>query len=453
MGRRLDAWQIVPAVVLILGVPGAVGAAGPETVVEDVVATCRPPGNGAGPLWCYGAPLVVRQGDQVFVSAMETGEGVPPLCNTRWRLFRRDPAGWREMRHDDDFRQREPCPLIAPGPGKILLSVNPSTEPRGTKYGRCDPQFLVFDAGHPDQTPTVIHPAWDGKPRFTDHSYRGLAADAARGDVLALNIDAVTSLQHWSFRAADGASGRSGSIGFPIRACYPQVALRDRAAHVMAIGDIVEPNEAWRTHKKQRTGADWDYVFRRLFYTWSPDIAQADLTTPVEIDSVDPTGGHIANLDLWIDGRGVAHLLYLKTNIASVLRDRYFPGKPIAQTLEHVEVERGRVVHRSTLLAGGEGKTVNPLFGRFHATMDGSLLVVAAVSGTTQNGTSFLENRLIPVENRPTSAAVVRLKLREPFTTFFTAAERGGNHPSDDLDLFGTGHDSTTLRYAHIRLK
>jgi hypothetical protein len=47
----------------------------------------------------------------------------------------------------------------------------------------------------------------------------------------------------------------------------------------------------------------------------------------------------------------------------------------------------------------------------------------------------------------------VRLKLREPFTTFFTAAERGGNHPSDDLDLFGTGHDSTTLRYAHIRLK
>ena len=46
---------------------------------------------------------------------------------------------------------------------------------------------------------------------------------------------------------------RTGRL--PIRACYPQVALRDRAAHVLAIGDIVEPNEAWRAHKKEATGS------------------------------------------------------------------------------------------------------------------------------------------------------------------------------------------------------
>ena len=51
------------------------------------------PDNGAGPLWCYGAPLVVRQGERVFVSVMETGEGVPPLSNTRWRLFEREEKG------------------------------------------------------------------------------------------------------------------------------------------------------------------------------------------------------------------------------------------------------------------------------------------------------------------------------------------------------------------------
>ncbi|MBN1417290.1 MAG: hypothetical protein JXP34_00855, partial [Planctomycetes bacterium] len=60
----------------------------PVVEVEDAVATCRPPNNGAGPLWCYGAPLIVRAGDAVFASVMETGEGVPLLCNTRWRLFR-----------------------------------------------------------------------------------------------------------------------------------------------------------------------------------------------------------------------------------------------------------------------------------------------------------------------------------------------------------------------------
>ena len=30
------------------------------------------------------APLVVRIGDTVYVSTIETGEGVPLLCNTRW---------------------------------------------------------------------------------------------------------------------------------------------------------------------------------------------------------------------------------------------------------------------------------------------------------------------------------------------------------------------------------
>ena len=82
-----------------------------------------------------------------------------------------------------------------------------------------------------------------------------------------LNIDATTSAQHWAFGTADGGFSRTGAIAFPIRGVLPQVALRDRAAHVMAIGDIVEPNEAWRAFKKQKTGRDWDYVFRRLFYT------------------------------------------------------------------------------------------------------------------------------------------------------------------------------------------
>ena len=453
MRPRFTASWVISTVLAFLAGRGGLEAAGPATVVEEVVATCQAPNNGAGPLWCYGAPLIVRQGEQVFASVMETGAGVPPLCNTRWRLFRRDAAGWHEVRHDDDFRQREPCPLVSPGPGKLLLSVNPSTEPRGTQYGRCDPQWLLFDLQRLEQTPSVIHPAWPGTPRFTDHSYRGIAADAGRGDVLALNIDAVTSLQHWSFRPANGNGSRTGTIRFPIRGCYPQVAVRDRAGHVLAIGDIVEPVEAWQTYKKQRTGASWDYVFRRLFYAWSPDLARDAFSAPIEVDTVDATGGHISNLDLWIDPRGVAHLLYIKTNMAVLLRDRYFPGQAITTSLEHVELERGRIVRRSTPLAGGDGKRETPVFARFHATADGSLHIVAAVKGTAPSGAPFLENRLIRVSPTKGTADAHRLALHEPLTTFFTATERGGNLPSDELDLFGTGRDPVTLRYAHIRLK
>src|SRR4051812_17469523 len=219
---------------------------------EEVVATCKPPNNGAGPLWCYGAPLIVRQGELVYVSVMETGEGVPPLSNTRWRLFRRDERGWKLVRQPEGFRHREPCPVVGLGDGRLALSVNPSIEPPGTQYGRCDPHLLLFDARKLEEAPMTLRPVWPKGVHFTDHSYRGIAVDAARGELLVLNIDATTSAQHWAFGSADGGFTRAGAIAFPIRACYPQVAIRDRSAHVMAIGDIVEPNETWRTFKRQK---------------------------------------------------------------------------------------------------------------------------------------------------------------------------------------------------------
>jgi hypothetical protein len=420
--------------------------------VEEVVARSAPPNNGAGPLWCYGAPLIARSGEQLFASVMETGEGVPPLCNTRWRLFRRDKEGWARLSEAPAFREREPCPLALLAPDRLFLSVNPSTEPPGTQYGPCDPHLLTVDLSHPDRAPVLLRPRWSTPAaRFTDHSYRGLGVDRGRGELLLLNIDATTSEQHWAFRDRSGGF-RSGTIRFPIRACYPQVALRDRAAHVLAIGDIVEPRPEWREHKKERTGSAWDYVFRRLFYAWTPDITGSDFAAPVEIDNVEETGGHILNLDLWLDPRGVAHLLYLKTNTTPVLRDRFFPDTKIRTTLEHVQVREGRDAARATLLTGGEGFLgETPRYARFQATPDGRLYVLFAVTGKSAEGGALRENRLLRVLPRlePTAA---RLDLAEPFTTFFTATERGGSPPSDLLDLFGVGSDPQTLRYARVRL-
>lgn len=430
---------------------GGLRAGEPVVEVEEVVATCEPPGNGAGPLWCYGAPLLVRQGERVFASAMETGEGVPPLCDTRWRLFRRGDAGWERVAQAEGFREREPCPLAALAPGRLVLSVNPSTEPVGTQYGRCDPHLLLLDVEHAGRAPAAPRPRWEGTPSFTDHSYRGLAVDPARGRVLALNIDARTSEQHWAF--GDGEDWKAGSIRFPIRACYPQVAVRDGAAHVLAIGDIVEPNEAWRAYKKEKTGSAWDYVFRRLFYAQAPDLARGGFGEPVEVESVEATGGHITNLDLWLDGDGVAHALYLKTNTSPVLRDRFFPDLAVQTTLEHAEIERGEVARRETLLGGGEGESLTPIYGRFHATADGALHVVFAAQVRAADGAWRLENRLLRIAGGRDDTPPIRLPLEEPLTTFFTAAERGGSEPSDILDLYGTGRDPKALRYARIRLR
>ena len=119
--------------------------------------------------------------------------------------------------------------------------------------------------------------------------------------VLLLNINARTREQFVSYRDEKGAWQAKGTIRFPIRACYPQVALQNHAAHVLAIGDIVEPVELWKTLKYEKLRRDWDYVFRRLFYTWTPDIQQTRFCPPVEIDTVEETCGYILNLDLYVD--------------------------------------------------------------------------------------------------------------------------------------------------------
>ncbi|MBI4606512.1 MAG: right-handed parallel beta-helix repeat-containing protein, partial [Planctomycetes bacterium] len=441
---------------------GPCAAAGPVVEVEEEVARCAPPGNGAGPLWCYGAPLIARRGDEVFASAMETGEGVPLLCNTRPRIFRkRGDGAWELLWRPEGFREREPCPLAALEEA-LILSVSSSKEPPGTKYGAADPHLLAFHApGSPGGSggpagsglaaPEPLRPPWPAEATFTDHSYRGLAVDAARGEVLALNIDARSSEQRWSFRDAPGAWSSSGAIRFPIRSCYPQVALRDRAAHVLAIGDIVEPVEEWKRYKSETTGSAWDYVFRRLFYSWARDIGREGFSEPLEVETADATAGHISNLDLWIDAAGAAHLLYTRRNVSSpLLRDRFFPGTPIATALVHVVVVDGRIARRETLLEGGEGRGgAVPGHARLHAAGDGRLFAVFFVSGS-DGGRPVSEDRLIEV--LPERGRAVRIPLRQPFTSFFTACERGGSAPSRVLDLFGIAGDGQVLRYARVRL-
>jgi hypothetical protein len=389
--------------------------------------------------------------DAVF---LETGEGVPLLCNTRWQLWRRDSDRWRLEQAEAEYRQREPCPLAIVGDGTVYLSVNPSTEPPGVRYGPCKPLVLAFDATEPTRPPVAQEPAWAEHAHFTDHSYRGLAADAERGELLLLNIDARTGEQFVSHRDRRGRWHARGKILFPIRSCYPQVALRDGAAHVMAIGDIVEPNEAWRKLKFEKLRSKWDYVFRRLFYTYTSNIANQPFCTPIEIETAEATCGHVLNLDLHVDAAGIAHLLYLKRPFQyDFIRDRYFPGRPMKTSLEYVTVGDSRVQSRDTLVEWTEGTDgLEPSFARFHVDARETLHVVLAATERrdAQRAVGNFVGRLRKAGERPDFR---RIDLEHPFGRFFTNASRGGSRPSDLIDLFGTADDAPNLRYARLHLQ
>lgn len=79
--------------------------------------------------------------------------------------------------------------------------------------------------------------------------------------------------------------------------------------------------------------------------------------------------------------------------------------------------------------------------------------VVDRVSGSRPDGSSLQENQVFRVVDGKRDGEPLPLALKTPFSTFFTNTERGGNEPSNLLDLFGIGSDGETLRYARVRMR
>jgi hypothetical protein len=428
-----------------------------RVIAEEIVTHFVSPGNGSGPLWCYGSPAIARDGARVFASVPETAPDVPPLCNTRWRLFSRqdgEPGGFRLFAAGDRVDEREPCPVARQSDGRILLSVNPAVEHLATwstgRSYRCEPRLLAFDAAG-RQSPAALDPAWNRPYRFTEHSYRGLSIDGRTGQALALNIDGHEG-QAWSFLDADGRWPAQGMIRFPLRGCYPQAALRGRAAWVMAVSDVVEPNEEWRAHKRQVTGNDWDYDFRQLYFTWTPDVTAAPFSPILTVASVDETCGHIRNLDLWIGPDGDAHLLWLERSVwHAFMRDRFFPGLPITVALKHCRIRHGEVIQRSVLLRRNEDEAIGlrPTCAAFHALDDRTACVIChAEDPASPAGGGMFAQLVFPEPGPP-----VRIAARHPLHTFFAAGPRNGCAPSGTADLLGIGAEPDAVRYAQLRLR
>jgi len=451
---------------LVSTAPAATGSSlRPVVEVEEDVYRYEPADNGAGPLWCQGSTCLVHAGDELFASGLETIKGAKPLNNCRWMLFCRSDQGWHKTLSDPSSgRTREPCPMVGFPDGRLLLSVNPTlnTDPN-TYSGPARPQILQFAARGAQIRARTLLPVWSGNPKFTEHSYRSFAADGPSRELILLQNIGYTHAE-WSFLDRDGRWSAQGQLKWPwgadyvkpepIRTCYPNVALKNREVHFCGVSDIVEPNPEWRAFKKQLTGREWDYDFRRLFYTWSPDITTGKFEPWVEIASREKTCGWINPGDLWVAPNGDVHILWTERALDERLRQKFFPGEKQNYALNYAVLRKGAVVSRRTLLVAEEGKSnERPGRGRFQITPDNRLFVFFYVSGSNAAGKSISENRLLEILPDGSASSAIRVSLKRPFTDFFTTTVRAGSPPSKTLELLGTQQGSSvTIGFARIRI-
>ncbi len=153
---------------------------------EEEVYRYVPANNGAGPMWTHGNTCIVRGGDELLASGIETLPDYQPLNNVRWTLFQRGNDGWTLRARGDGTHEREPCPLVLLPDGRALLSVNPSSATPDEYDRTATPQMLVFDLHRAQLPPRVLTPVWSHPNPFHAHTYRSFAADAGRGEFILL---------------------------------------------------------------------------------------------------------------------------------------------------------------------------------------------------------------------------------------------------------------------------
>lgn len=431
--------------------------------VEESIDTFEPADNGAGPLWCHGSTVIVRHGEEVFATGLETLPDQVPLNNTRWVLYHRaEDEGWVAI-HRDEGRTREPSPIVLLG-DDLMVSANPTLTPEGEPSGAAEPALFYFSAPQPDLEPTKVLPAWHGQPPFREHSYRTVIADGSAGQALYMQNEGY-EIAHLSFLHKDQWSPRgvirwpfsdSGDKPQPLRLCYPNVQLRQDVAHFLGVGDIVEPVDAWREAKKKITGRDWDYVFRRLFYARSQPLSEAPedgepFGAWLELANRDDTAGATRNCDLWVDAEGRTHVMWVEITTDERIRDLFFPDVEIRHQLEYACIVDGAVHHSQTLVGWAEGEsTPKPQLARFHEIAPGRAIILAQMTDTDRRATYRVTD--LPTE---TSTAITWTDVhftRPMAGTFLTSTVRAGSAPSSRIDLVGQ-IEGPALGYARIRVE
>jgi hypothetical protein len=434
-----------------------------EAVVEaeETIYRYESADNGANPMWCHGNTCIVRSEDGVFASGLETIENAIPLNNTRWMLFRRDNNRWELLLRDLKDRTREPCPMGLFSDGRLFLSVNPTRSPINAYDGPAEPQILQFSAQNPTESFNTLNPMWSGNPKFTGHSYRSFAIDGYSKEMILFQNIGDTHVA-WTFFDKDEKWNKQGILTWPwgknysdpkpIRICYPAVQLKNRAVYFLGVSDIVEPNKVWQDYKFNLTGRNWDYDFRRLFFTWSSDITSGEFYNWVELASREKTAGHIFPCDLWLAPDGLVHILWTERALDERLHEEFFPDEKQTHALNYAVLRNGEIIVHKPILFVEEGDdSLIPGRGRFHVTADNRLFVFYHIHGSSDGNNFQNENHIIEIYNDYSMSLPQKVNLQTPLGSFFTASIRGGTTPSDIIDLLGDD-GKRTMRYVRIRI-
>lgn len=411
---------------------------------ECPVFTYTDPANGAGPMWARGGTCLVQCGESLFMSGMETLP-VPGKSNCRWTLHQYTNGEWVRVNADPAGYTREPSPLAAMSDGTLWMSCNPIIGQPAVGDLTTRPEILEFDVRNPSAPPRKHLPVWSGTPKWFDHSYRSLAVDAASRELIAFQQFGM-DVSYWSFRDMNG-QWNPGIVKFPygheyekpqpIRICYPTVALRGRAVHFCGVSSIVEPNTKWRQYKKQLTGQDWDYDFRRLFYCWTPDIRNASFSSWVEVASRETTCGWITPCDMHIASDGRVHLLWVERAIDERLREKFFPGEPQSYELRYAIIRDGAVVHRQTLKRYDESQLGSDLqFARFQSVPGERLFAFWYAREWTNNQRRYI-HELAEIMDDGHMASVQKIPMSQVMYDFYSANTRAGSPGSSTLNLVG----------------
>jgi hypothetical protein len=447
-----------------------------EIVFSDVYSN-----SGSTPMWCYGNTLIVRLGEEVFVSATESLPQFKPLNDCRWVLMKRTLGGWTRQQADEKGRQREPCLLGCLPPDKLVLSSNPTLlGPDASGGGPARPELVVIEAASPKSPCRSLLPGWNGNPRFNQHSYRAMGVDAERGEVI-LFQDVGLSHAEWALLDGDG-QWTGGRLNWPPyaptdlspygarhpRVHYGQVVLQDRAVHYSGCS-AYDNWDRVRTYEDMNLGVvsggrppgmvtrQRGNRSRKLYYTWTDRIGEEPFHEWIEIDNTFADGGWLFPGDMYLDAEGSVHLLWYRGPMLRTLRDKQYPDIRRVYSIEYALLREGKVLNRCALVQAGEGhdgavptdldRECMPYVGpdggrivgdplatpRFHITPDGRLFVVYYVT----DGAELSENRILEIEPDGTCSAPATIPLKHPLTQFFTATPRAGCAPSWTLDLFG----------------
>ena len=454
---------IISSIAVSVAFVSCAGTLAPVVEVEEDVYAYTNADNGAGPMWCHGSTCLARAGEHLFATGLETLTDAKPLNNCRWLLFERQGQGWECVRLDEG-RTREPAPMAAFPDGRVFVSVNPTLgkgpEPGG---GPAKPDVLEFKASVPTVPPSSLNPVWQDTPQFREHSYRSFAADGNSQDLILFQNIGYTHAE-WTYRDKTGKWRAQGQLKWPwgadyekpepVRVCYPNVAIRNRAVYFCGVSDVVEPNQAWREYKRQLTGREWDYDFRRLFFTWTPDITKQPFAEWVEIATRDKTCGWISPGDLYLGPNGDVYLVWSEKALDERLRAKFFPQAKQSQALNFAIIRQGKVIRRLTVEEAVENSPgIVGSAARFQVTPENRLFVVYYASGTDQAGKPVSENRVREFLPNGSFSEPTRVNLKRPFVSFFTATVRAGSPPSRTLEMLGERSGvPLTISYARVGL-